>query len=1854
MYGADRLKEWERQQRLLEQRRQQWQANQQRVASLRTQSNKPAPKQSFFNKVRDTFDANTQADQYRREQKGQARLYADQQKDMGRTRISNNPFQRGTNTFRSLAETIKQPYEGLGKGISTAFGEGASLRDYEAKTQQENLAHVENLRKQLAKPTTSLADRAVLRSRIGIASTAAQNSYNRQIAQTQQLERDADPRKQAGNIVQIGTDLAGLGVAGFAGKEFGTNAAKLGFRQATKKALPAIGQNAALNVVQGGAGELQSNDPTMAGALRKAALGGAIGTVADLTLGGFAALPSNRAYKNVVKELANETDGAVVRDTVKEIANDLPEETIDDISKQITKATDEATVDGIIKKAALEEGQLTNPIRKTFEPLEQVPTSGTVTKDPSIIYGFKQAKTPEQARDSVKVLFPELDDKAVNKASQELAQATDDNAVYQALERAQAQRKAVTEGVDNATPTGELAPTPEQQLAEAPASTAPIVAKQAPDADIQANQVVQSVDEAAAPVSAVQDAVAPLADGERYTTTNADISFGSDSSGGTVSYKPDGAGTQAKQVSYNQLSEKTRTELITAEQNYARARANSKGFVKPGTRGEVQIAKEQLDIAQSNAIEELGLQDYANKVDSSGNVIQKTYNDRYTDWAEAKYKSLNPDEREIFAKDAVANPEKYKAQFEAEYRSTFYDSLDVPKEDLIIRDGSGKAMSIDPKAPQVGKTEGTLKSAEDVIKENSIREISVPLVGDQKFKVTRVKVSDLLKRDTDLAEYVKTNPGKSRFYKNQEPTTALPVIGKRVGEPGGLDQVIDGYGRIKQAVDDGKEYIDVNLSTDSDLNSLTPQPPNTVAPVANPEKYKAQVESDRIADALGIPKADRTPTADAQVAGRVEMAMAKGLSGDMTPQQIKAELRARNGNKPTTARSLKEKPAKQTFEQVTKEYQGNTGAARIDRQSTIADLQKRYKLSKEEKLNAILAIDDPSVQPISDQVAQLTQEYKQLTDSAYRAYTGKGINMGYVESYLPRIYKNPETGQLIDRAEYELLQQGSSRTRGREADKVATNWLVEKDPVKLLERYYDSMDRTVAGKAYLSKLEDNGLVIASTDMVPGLRPVVAEGLQAGNGMVYYANKDVANKLNTLFGSKEANNIVEAALDKAKGVNSLFQSVILSGGIPNTPLNAFGVMQVLKETMALHPYKAGKALIAGLSKDFANNLFTKKKDILKLMAENDIDVRVDLTQTGKYGRERTKDAFKDQGIAGGINQAWNEFTNDSTFGRFMPALEVLHFENIYKAARGRGASIADASALAAESTKNFYGKTSVFKQSVRSKAVDDAAGAFLFAPRFRESMLNFWGKNAQAAIPTNWGKVAYRDNQKFLAASAATFAAMTSLNESLNGVQMWDNPDGKKDKLIIPAAALDKLGINTNGKDVAIPFLPSLSTVPRNIGMGAYNFAVGNDEEGWKNVKSFASIPISLGMDVATNEDYFGSKIVEDGTPALDKRVQQGTYLLKNAMQPWIREGLNIAGQKLPENVKAKLGIKEKSGVESASNALELPFRFYNPKYYNYDKQFVPGGKEGEKFTFAEQRDRAKIGKEIKGIPDSLGLNKRQKAAYAKLNAVEFNDDGTLKEDSNPFYKVQRYSDLQDDKVFEAVKQRAKLNAKLNGKPIDPIFSESVAPEQRRVLLWKKTLPPGTSDPTVKKLYEQDWYLDYQNKERAYYDQKKAWNKEMGYKEPPQSTNPYPEASPELQKSMDFYFTLPKGTGARSSWIKGNGGVWNQMINYWESKDAWTNGERAKVGLGNVDDEKSGGSGGGKFGYSKGGKSGSGGGGSGKGAKLKTPKTYITELLGNVPNISSDEIAIRTAPKRAKFKVKTPGGKGRNYKKIKLS
>jgi hypothetical protein len=49
---------------------------------------------------------------------------------------------------------------------------------------------------------------------------------------------------------------------------------------------------------------------------------------------------------------------------------------------------------------------------------------------------------------------------------------------------------------------------------------------------------------------------------------------------------------------------------------------------------------------------------------------------------------------------------------------------------------------------------------------------------------------------------------------------------------------------------------------------------------------------------------------------------------------------------------------------------------------------------------------------------------------------------------------------------------------------------------------------------------------------------------------------------------------------------------------------------------------------------------------------------------------------------------------------------------------------------------------------------------------------------------------------------------------------------------------------------------------------------------------------------------------------------------------------------------------------------------------------------------------------------------------------------------------------------------------------------------------------------------------------------------------------YPQPDPSLQKVMDDYGQLPKGTGARSAWIKVNPDLWNKMITYYSQNSLY--------------------------------------------------------------------------------------------------
>lgn len=155
-------------------------------------------------------------------------------------------------------------------------------------------------------------------------------------------------------------------------------------------------------------------------------------------------------------------------------------------------------------------------------------------------------------------------------------------------------------------------------------------------------------------------------------------------------------------------------------------------------------------------------------------------------------------------------------------------------------------------------------------------------------------------------------------------------------------------------------------------------------------------------------------------------------------------------------------------------------------------------------------------------------------------------------------------------------------------------------------------------------------------------------------------------------------------------------------------------------------------------------------------------------------------------------------------------------------------------------------------------------------------------------------------------------------------------------------------------------------------------------------------------------------------------------------------------------------------------------------------------------------------------------------------------------------------------VLEADRKLNQL-MKEKGNPSNPLFELSEPLLQ--LVLKKEALPPGSKDPQLSALYKEEWFQDYQKARSDYYEQIKANMAKQG-KELPKSTNPYPTTPPELQKAMDYYSSLPKGTGARSTWIKNNPGLWQNMTAQWQKVDAWENKERVAMGLDEIINEAS--------------------------------------------------------------------------------
>lgn len=598
---------------------------------------------------------------------------------------------------------------------------------------------------------------------------------------------------------------------------------------------------------------------------------------------------------------------------------------------------------------------------------------------------------------------------------------------------------------------------------------------------------------------------------------------------------------------------------------------------------------------------------------------------------------------------------------------------------------------------------------------------------------------------------------------------------------------------------------------------------------------------------------------------------------------------------------------------------------------------------------------------------------RQVLDNKFNELRQAGVDIGYLRDYFPQQWKNGSPEDVTDA--YMRLNQRAGIQTPRTIPTVQEGMSLGFTPKHTdyraaLQDYLDTADRLIANKQYFDQLQGQGLITASAKRPNGMQVIDAPGLPQARSVTdpelgvevqqnYYAKPEVAKELNKLFSPDIRGTGGKVAAVTGK-TSSAMQTLFLSGGIPGTPLNAFGAAQWGKQTLAGHPISATKQFFRAFSEKAARNYETANIDSINKMQGAGVPYggTLDSKALTTVGERIAEQHGLGKGKAA-IIEGWNKAVEDPTFRRYMPLMQLDTFKGAYDRLIKRGASEADAVSQAAELTRHAFGLNTLAKDAFKSKVGKDVTRTVFFAPKFRESMVNFWGDNVKALGHPN--SPAYRDNVKFLANATILFGLMQAANMALNEGKTTFQNDNPNDRL--------NLNIPTGeGKSVSVPFLSSIATVPRTAINAGVDIAGGNFKDAGLEGKKLLSQLVRPGVDVAFNQKYNGREIYNENDPASKKLKDVGGYVAGQYNHPYVQAAYNAASG------------KSSGTLETAATATELPIRFRN-----YD-QTTPQAKD-----IKSTQDLASFKKTVKSEGYDLQQLSNGKYAYSINGDVHTSD-----------------------------------------------------------------------------------------------------------------------------------------------------------------------------------------------------------------------------------------------------------------------
>ena len=606
---------------------------------------------------------------------------------------------------------------------------------------------------------------------------------------------------------------------------------------------------------------------------------------------------------------------------------------------------------------------------------------------------------------------------------------------------------------------------------------------------------------------------------------------------------------------------------------------------------------------------------------------------------------------------------------------------------------------------------------------------------------------------------------------------------------------------------------------------------------------------------------------------------------------------------------------KQDFNNIFDKWIGERNAAK----TSGMEMGAKYRnVPKDMGWNVIDSIEHPN-ENAPETVKYITGMIREQLDRIHQLSTDMGMKVGYWFDYFPHIWKeSPEQIQEMIKGAGGKFKFANERDIPTYREGINAGLTPKYNhPAPVLAEYMQQLKKTEANLGFLRELKNKGFIVDATvaQGQSGFVPLNAPGFPKSTSMgpdgekiigEYYAPSDIGKIINRVFGTQDTGYLGKA-LNIGARASGVLQDITLSGGIPKTPFNAWTFAQSMKEALSGRFVSPTISAIRSMSGDFSNKFFEANSGQIKKMQLSGIPLETSWNLSNLMDEGFMKNTFTgtEPGIWNGIKSAWNKTVNEPTFKRFMPMLQINLFNDIERQAMKAGRSANEATQIATNAVKNFYGVQSAGDIARRTQIGKDATGALFFAPRYRESMINFWVNNIKAFRHPL--ALENRNNLKFLAGASVAYGAYDIINLALNGRHLKDNPAGNEDKLLIPLP---------DGHVIKVPFLPSIATMPRMAYRVANSLARGDVSGAAKDaVQSSVSMGIKPVADIAANSDYFGNEIYDPEKDTTgEKYGKMGKYLASQYIlaHPYVKAIFNSDG---------------KPGYQIAAEASELPLGF---------------------------------------------------------------------------------------------------------------------------------------------------------------------------------------------------------------------------------------------------------------------------------------------------------------------------------------